>query len=187
MKIKVKYVKYVVYAVVAVIALVVVLNFFVLNKAKSATYLSVGETAPNYTFQSANGSTESLNNYAGTPLLLWFVATWCSSCAQGNTVVANNLAFFKAHGVKILELEQYDNLGSPGVSISQFISQYGDNNTYVEPGIASYNMTLAYNTPPVFQLDIYYLISPSGKILYIGEGIANGIGNLENIISEDGL
>ena len=48
-------------------------------------------------------------------------------------------------------------------------------------------MTLAYNTPPEFQLDIYYLISPSGKILYIGEGIANGIGNLESIISKDGL
>ena len=184
MKLKIKYI---LYAVVLVIAVVLILNFFVLNHAKSTKYLSVGETAPNYTFQLANGSTESLNNYKGEPLILWFVATWCSSCAQGNTAVANNLAFFKEHNVKILELEQYNDLGSPGMPISQFISEYGNNNTYVTGGVASYNMTIAYNTPPTFQLDIYYLISPSGKILYVGEGIATGIGNLETTISKDGL
>ncbi|MCL4376370.1 redoxin domain-containing protein [Candidatus Parvarchaeota archaeon] len=183
MKIKMKYI---LYAVVLVIAVVLILNFFVLNHAKS-TKLSVGETAPNYTFQLANGSTESLNNYKGEPLILWFVATWCGSCAQGNTAVADNLAFFKEHNVKILELEQYNDLGSPGMPISQFISEYGNNNTYVTGGVASYNMTIAYNTPPTFQLDIYYLISPSGKILYVGEGIATGIGNLENAISKNGL
>ena len=73
------------------------------------------------------------------------------------------------------------------MSISQFISKYGDNNTYVQGGIASYNMTLAYNTPPTMQLDIYYLISPSGKILYVGEGIAGGISNLENLITKYNL
>ncbi|MCW1295916.1 MAG: redoxin domain-containing protein [Candidatus Micrarchaeaceae archaeon] len=184
MKIKIKYI---LYAVVLVIALALILNFFVLNHAKQSKYLSVGETAPNYTFQLANGSTESLNSYQGKPIILWFVATWCSSCAQGNAAVADNLAFFKEHNVKILELEQYDDLGTAGMPISQFISEYGNNNTYVTGGIASYNMTLAYNTPPELQLDIYYLISPTGKILYVGEGIANGIGNLENIISKDGL
>ena len=184
MKLKIKYI---LYAVVAVIAVVIILNFFVLNHAKTTKYLSVGETAPNYTFQLANGSTENLNNYKGKPIILWFVATWCSSCAQGNAVVADNLPFFKEHDVKILELEQYDDLGSPGMSISKFISEYGNNNTYVTGGVASYNMTLAYNTPPTFQLDIYYLISPSGKILYVGEGIAGGIGNLENAISKNGL
>ena len=103
MKIKIKYV---LYTIAVLIALVIILNFFILNHAKSTKYLSVGETAPNYTFQLANGSTESLNNYKGEPLILWFVATWCSSCAQGNTAVADNLAFFKEHNVKILELEQ---------------------------------------------------------------------------------
>ena len=184
MKIKIKYV---LYTIAVLIALVIILNFFILNHAKSTKYLSVGETAPNYTFQLANGSTESLNNYKGEPLILWFVATWCSSCAQGNTAVANNLAFFKDHNVKILELEQYGDLGSAGMPISQFISEYGNNNTYVTGGVAGYNMTVAYNTPPTFQLDIYYLISPSGKILYVGEGIANGIGNLEDLISKNGL
>jgi len=184
MKIKIKYI---LYAVVVIVALVIILNFFALNPAKSTKYLSVGETAPNYTFQLANGSTESLNSYKGKPLILWFVATWCSSCAEGNTAVADNLAFFKEHNVKLVELEQYDDLGSPGMPISKFISEYGNNNTYVTGGVASYNMTLAYNTPPTFQLDIYYLISPSGKILYVGEGIANGIANLESIITKEGL
>ena len=47
-------IKQLLYAVVVVIALVIVLNFFVLNHAKSTKYLSTGETAPNYTFQLAN-------------------------------------------------------------------------------------------------------------------------------------
>jgi thiol-disulfide isomerase/thioredoxin len=184
MKIRIKYLLYI---AVLVIAMFILLNFLVLNNAKSGEYLSVGETAPNYTFQLANGSTQSLSSYSGKPLILWFVATWCSSCAQGNTAVAENLGFFKEHNVKIVELEQYNDLGSAGMSISKFISEYGNNNTYITGGIASYNMTLAYNTPPSLQLDIYYLISPNGKILNIGEGIAGGIGNLENTILKDGL
>ena len=72
MKIKIKYI---LYAVVVVIALALILNFFILNHAKQSKYLSIGETAPNYTFQLANGSTKSLNSYQGKPLILWFVAT----------------------------------------------------------------------------------------------------------------
>ncbi|MEM0144075.1 MAG: hypothetical protein QXL94_09090, partial [Candidatus Parvarchaeum sp.] len=72
-------------------------------------------------------------------------------------------------------------------SISKFISTYGENNSYVQGGVANYNMTIAYNTPPTFQLDIYYLINPSGRILYIGEGLTGGISTLENIITKNGL
>ncbi len=179
--------KYIVYAVVAIIAVSLIFNFFIINHAKDSKFLSVGETAPNYAFQLANGSVTSIKNYSGKSIIVWFVATWCSSCAQGNQAVASNLNFFKDKGVKIIELEQYDDLGQSGMPISQFIKEYGNNNTYVEGGIASYNMTLAYNTPPTLQLDIYYLIGPSGKILYKGEGIAEGITALENTINKYGL
>jgi thiol-disulfide isomerase/thioredoxin len=184
MRIKIKYLAYV---IIAVIALVIMINFFIINHPKSSKYLTAGETAPYYTFQAVNGSTLSVNSYRGKPLLLWFVATWCSSCAEGNSALASNLNFFESHNVKIVELEQYDDLGTSGMSISRFISEYGNNNSYVQGGVASYNMTLVYNTPPTFQPDIYYLISPSGKILYVGEGLAGGIPALENIITNAGL
>ncbi len=180
-------IKYILYLVVAVVAIALITNFTLLSHANSSKYLAVGDSAPNYAFQLDNGTYSSISNYYGKPVLLWFVATWCSSCAQGNEVVANDLGFFEQHGVKVVELEQYDDLGSQGMPISQFISEYGNNNTYVQGGIAGNNMTVAYNTPPTFQLDIYYLISPTGKILYVGEGIANGVGNLENLILKDGL
>ncbi|MCL4391655.1 MAG: redoxin domain-containing protein [Candidatus Parvarchaeota archaeon] len=180
-------IKYLVYVIIVAIVLVIIINFFIINHSKSSKYLITGETAPNYTFQAVNGSTLSVNNYHGKPLLLWFVATWCSSCAQGNQVLASDLNFFEQHNVKIVELEQYNDLGQPGMPISKFISEYGNNNSYVQGGVAGYNMTLAYNTPPTFQLDIYYLISPSGKILYVGEGLANGIPTLENMITNEGL
>lgn len=180
-------IKYILYAVVAVVAVGLIINFTLLIHANSSKYLSVGNIAPNYAFQLENGTYSSISSYYGKPILLWFVATWCSTCAQGNEALASNLVFFQQHGVKIVELEQYNDLGSPGMPISQFISKYGNNNTYVQGGVAGYNMTVAYNTPPTFQLDIYYLISPTGKILYVGEGLVNGITALENLITKDGL
>ncbi len=184
MRIKIKYIAY---AAIVLISLSLILHFLSISSAKTSRYLAVGDTAPNYSFQLINGSTENISSYRGKPLLLWFVTTWCSGCAQGNTVLANNLAFFEEHGVKIIELEQYDDLGYSGMPISQFISEYGENNTYVQGGSAGYNMTIAYNTPPTLQLDIYYLIGPNGKILYMGEGLSSELNEIENTIIKEGL
>ncbi|MCW1293603.1 MAG: alkyl hydroperoxide reductase [Candidatus Rehaiarchaeum fermentans] len=180
-------IKFILYAIIAIFAIFIIVKLFLIENAKNAKYLSVGEIAPNYAFQLSNGTITSIYNYRGKTTLLWFVVTWCSSCAEGNSVLANNIAFFEKHNITIIELEQYDDLGQNGMPISKFVSIYGNNNTYVQTGIASYNMTIAYNTPPNFQLDIYYLINPSGKILYIGEGLAEGISTLENIITENKL
>lgn len=180
-------IKFILYAIIAIFAIFIIVKLFLIENAKNAKYLSVGEMAPNYAFQLSNGTKTSIYNYRGKTTLLWFVVTWCSSCAQGNSVLANNIAFFEKHNITIIELEQYDDLGQNGMPISKFVSIYGNNNTHVQTGIASYNMTIAYNTPPNFQLDIYYLINPSGKILYIGEGLAEGISTLENIITENKL
>ncbi|MCW1297292.1 MAG: alkyl hydroperoxide reductase [Candidatus Rehaiarchaeum fermentans] len=180
-------IKFILYAIIAIFAIFIIVKLFLIENAKNAKYLSVGEIAPNYAFQLSNGTITSIYNYRGKTTLLWFVVTWCSSCAEGNSVLANNIAFFEKHNIKIIELEQYDDLGQNGMPISKFVSIYGNNNTYVQTGIASYNMTIAYNTPPNFQLDIYYLINPSGKILYIGEGLAEGISTLENIITKNKL
>ncbi|MCW1294193.1 MAG: redoxin domain-containing protein [Candidatus Parvarchaeota archaeon] len=176
-------IKYIIYAAVIIAGVLIAVDLLAVWHSPSSKYLSAGEQAPNYSFQLENGTTSTVASYRGRPLLLWFVATWCDSCALGNVALSDNLAFFKEHNVSIVELEQYKDLGEPGMPISQFISKYA-NDTYIKGGTAGYNMTLAYNTPPNFQLDIYYLINPSGKILYVGEGIASGIAGLESMIDD---
>ncbi len=185
MRIKLKYLIYI--SIITIFLLIIVFLIHQGTKSTISNYLKINENAPNFTFEFANGTTSNLYSFMdGKPTLLWFVVTWCSTCAYGNQVIADNIQFFNQHGIKILELEQYDDLGENGMNISQFIKDYG-NPLYTYYGIASYNTTLEYNTPPDLQLDIYYLIKPDGKIVSIGTNLANNINSLENEINNLGL
>jgi len=156
-----------------VIAIVAVIAVYASQKANSAKSglngnLTVGSYAPNYTFFFANNGTEAnLSNYRGHEVLLWFVATWCSGCAQGDELLNSSYKEFNDHGVKVIELELYRDLGYSGESIGNFVQNFAPEayqKNVVIPAYASYNMTLAYDHQGY--LDIYYLISPNGKILY---------------------
>jgi hypothetical protein len=51
----------------------------------------------------------------------------------------------------------------------------------VIPAISGYNMTAAYD--PKGYLDIYYVISSNGRVLYSGSPLASTLGQLENAIN----
>lgn len=145
--------------------------------------IAVGDAAPNYGFVLANGTAASLSAYRGNTLVLWFVATWCSTCAQGNEALNSSYAFFMQHGVKIIELELYNDLGYEGPGIAQFVGSYAPaaySNGTILPAIAGYNMSAAYD--PKGYLDIYYLISGSGRIMYINEVPAATLPQLKQAI-----
>ena len=149
-----------------------------------AQNITVGAFAPNYGFLTANGSAANLSSYRGHAVLLWFVATWCSSCAQGNEALNQNYPFFKQHGIKVVELELYKDLGYSGPPITSFVSSYAPaayTNSTIIPALAGYNMTEAYD--PKGYLDIYYLISSSGKVIYISGSPASTLGQLEHAIN----
>ena len=164
--------KYIVPAVLilGIIALVILYSVFQGNSHSSPGIrnITVGMKAPNYSFLLENGSEANVSSYRGHEVLFWFVATWCPTCAQGNSVLNGNYSFFRKRGVKIVELELYKDLGYAGQPIGEFVSSYAPDayaNGTITPGVAGYNITAAYD--PEGYLDIYYLVSANGTVLYI--------------------
>ncbi|MGC8622610.1 MAG: redoxin domain-containing protein [Candidatus Micrarchaeia archaeon] len=150
----------------------------------SSPNITIGSPAPNYSFMLVNGSYESLYNFKGHPVLLWFVATWCSGCVQGNEILNQNYGFFKSRGIKIIELELYNDLGYKGPNIGDFASSYAPSaygSGTIIPAFASYNMSAAYD--PSGYLDIYYLISSNGTVIYENNTLALTLNGLEKEIN----
>jgi thiol-disulfide isomerase/thioredoxin len=129
---------------------------------------SVGSATPNGTFTTLSGQHETVASTKGSPTLLWFVSTWCSSCQAGTKVMAKNLATLAAAGVKVKEIELYHDLGSTGPSMSTFATALAGSELHNPDwtfGVSSFGLSKAYD--PVGYLDIYYLINREGKITYI--------------------
>ena len=172
---------------IAVVAIAAVIMFFVLSSNGTDTVaqnITVGAPAPNYGFLAANGSAVSLSSYRGHITVLWLVATWCPSCAQGNEALNQNYQFFKQHGIKIVELELYRDLGYRGPSIASFVNSYAPaayGNGTIIPALAGYNMTEAYD--PKGYLDIYYPLSSDGNVIYISGSPASTLNQLEQAIN----
>ena len=172
-------------ALAAVVTIALLLLKFNSNGGNAGPQnITVGSITPDYGFRLANGSYTNLSAYKGHVVVLWFVATWCPSCAQGNEEINQNYQFFERRGIKIIELELYNDLGYSGPPISSFVSSYAPSaysNDTIIPALAGYNMTSVYD--PKGYLDIYYLISENGTVLYINGSPSSTLGQLEEAIN----
>ncbi|MFP3194198.1 MAG: redoxin family protein [Caldivirga sp.] len=147
----------------------------------SSIGIGVGDIAPNLEFTLSNGSVVYLSDFKGHYVLLYLVATWCPDCALGTAILARYVGLLESKSIYVIVLEQYDDLGYNGPSITSFVKYYAGNaSTYFITGEASLEMTKVYN--PSLQLEVYYLISPSGKILYSGTGLADTYPELIQLI-----
>ena len=179
--------KYIIPAILisGIIALAIIYSVFrVSGHSVGIRNITIGTKAPNYSFLLENGSEANVSSYRGHEVLLWFVATWCPTCAQGNSALNENYSFFKKRGVKIVELELYKDLGYAGPPIGEFVGSYAPDayvNGTIIPGVAGYNITAAYD--PNGYLDIYYLISANGTVLYINGSPSVTLPQLENAIN----
>lgn len=152
-------------AVVAIAVFGLFADGLLLHKA-SAVSLPVGVTAPLKSFYFVNGTKGTLADFSGKTVLLYLVTTWCSTCAQGTSALGSNMSFFKSKNVSIVEVETYKDFNYSGEPIYQFTKQYaGNSSSYMVDAYSGYNLTATYD--PKGYLDIYYLISPSGKIAYV--------------------
>jgi thiol-disulfide isomerase/thioredoxin len=86
----------------------------------SAATLPIGAEAPDAAFTTISGKSETLSEMRGNPELLWLVTTWCSSCQAGTTAMAREISKLAADGVRVVELENYQDLGQPGPPMSKF-------------------------------------------------------------------
>jgi cytochrome oxidase Cu insertion factor (SCO1/SenC/PrrC family) len=139
----------------------------------SAALPKVGQQAPDGTFTTVSGKTVSVASLRGKPTLLWFVSTWCSSCQAGTSTMAQNVAKLAADGVRVEEVELYQDLGQQGPSITDFGKTLAGA-SYTSPdwtwGTSSAALTRAYD--PASYLDIYYLLNAKGQITYVNSSPA---------------
>ena len=138
------------------------------SSGTSGVSLPVGTSAPNGTFTTLAGKTETVAALRGKPTLIWFMTTWCSSCQAGTQAMAQHIAALAADGVRVVEVENYQDLGQSGPSVSTFAKTLAGS-AFTDPdwtfGEASAALTHTYN--PKAYLDLYYLIDAQGKITYV--------------------
>ena len=139
----------------------------------------VGSSAPAGTFTTTTGVTEPVSSLRGKPALIWFVTTWCSSCAAGTQAMASNIAKLAANHVRVVEVENAKDLGQEGMSMTSFASRLAGRQVHNPDwtfGLASSALTRTYN--PSGYLDIYYLLTPSGRIAFVNSSPAATMGQL---------
>jgi thiol:disulfide interchange protein len=116
-------------------------------------------------FTNLQGQSVSLASYRNKKLMVYLLATWCSSCQASLQTLLSNAPTLQKDGLNIVTLETYGDAGYSGPSMQQFIS--GITNAKSPPtnfifGDASKSLTTSYN--PKNTPDIYYLINPKGVI-----------------------
>ena len=138
------------------------------SSGSSGVSLPVGSSAPNGTITTLAGRSETVAGLRGKPALIWFVTTWCSSCQAGTQAMAEHVATLAADGVRVVEVENYADLGQSGPPMGTFAKTLAGS-AFSNPdwtfGEASSALTHTYN--PKAYLDIYYLINAKGKITYV--------------------
>ena len=144
---------------------------------------TIGEVAPNIPITLANGTNITLSSLKGHPVVLWFVTTWCPSCQESESILANNGYYKEIHakGALFVTVELYNDLNEPGPSLSDFSSQYGagytQNKSWLLFGTSNLNATYSYD--PKEYLEIYYIINSSGVIINTSStGLVNNIGSV---------
>jgi len=129
--------------------------------------LTVGNRAPAFAYRELNGEVVRPADLRGHPYMLWLVASWCSSCETGSSVVAAHIDMLKQRNVRIVELRLANDLGAQGPGLQAFQRAIGlkafSQNWYW--GEASLQQTLVLD--PHGYPDIYYLIAAHGRIVAI--------------------
>lgn len=144
-----------------------------------------GDHATDFTFTDMNGNSRTLSSYQGHPVLLWWIATWCSACGQDTSVFASSYySQYRAAGVTVLELKLYGNLGESGPSLSTFESNNGylGQAGWVFGAGDSSSSTNTYDPQGV--TGTYFLLNSQGVILAHGLGDDSITGQFGSLLQQ---
>ena len=139
--------------------------------------INVGDKAPDMPIYLTNGTSTSLGSFQGHAVLVWVVATWCPGCQETAPLIASQYySQLRSAGVTLLTVEDYNDLGYSGPTMTQVASQYAGG-AGSHPGwlFADTSQSATYTYNPQADLDIWYLIGPLGNILTSGLNLGTTI------------
>lgn len=117
--------------------------------------VSIGDTAPDFTYKDIDGKTVSLSEFRGKVVLVEFWATWCSPCRIITPVLNDLYKQYKDKGFVILALAQKDE-GTE--TIRSFVKE---NKMQYPVLLSDRNVITCYN---VTGIPVTFLIDRDGKI-----------------------
>ncbi len=144
---------------------------------KAVTGIYAGDKAPNMPLYLTNGTPTSLSSFQGHTVLVWIIATWCPGCQETAPIIASHYySQLRSEGVILVTVEDYNDLGYSGPTMVQFASKYaGGAGNYPGWFFADTSQSATYTYNPQADLDIWYLISPSGTVVTSGLNLGTTI------------
>ena len=141
--------------------------------AASPSRSTTADPALTASFTLLDGRRADPTSLRGRPLLVWFVAAGCASCAVSIPAVAKHLDAFVRSGTRVLVLGLYGAFGE-GASAARALADFGESAAgpaFTNPGwtwgVASEQLTVAYDPDGV--PDAYYLLDRAGRVIYHDE------------------
>jgi thiol-disulfide isomerase/thioredoxin len=144
---------------------------------EAGTGIYGGDKAPNMPLYLTNGTSTSLSSFQGHTVLVWIIATWCPGCQETAPIIASHYySQLRSEGVILVTVEDYNDLGYSGPTMVQFASKYaGGVGNYPGWFFADTSQSATYTYNPQADLDIWYLIGPSGTIVTSGVNLGTTI------------
>lgn len=126
---------------------------------------TTGHPVPAFTYRLLNGSRLAPKALKGHPYVLWMVASWCSSCETGSTVVGDHMAGLRSRGIRVVEMRLANDLGAPGPGLQEFQKAVGTN--AASSNWYSGELTQAQTAvlDPKGYPDLYYLVNAKGAVV----------------------
>ncbi len=112
----------------------------------------------------------SLASLRGRPVLVWFVAGGCASCAASIPAVASHLGAFTQAGTRVVVLGMYGAFGQDrtGTAALASFGKAAAGTAFASPawtwGVASEPLTAAFD--PSGTPDAYFLLDAAGHVTY---------------------
>lgn len=133
----------------------------------AAEPLAVGRPAPSFTYHLLDGRRLPPGMLRGHPYVLWMVATWCPSCKTGSNVIASHIAFLRAHGVRVVEMQLAGDLGRPGPGLESFQKAVGTSADSPNWYWGELTQAQTVGLDPSGDMDRYYLVNARGTIVAV--------------------